>query len=121
MRSSVARFSCGKRMRIVYARSSRTTGVGGGRTFQNRERVGADFVRRKTRARGHDGVDLIRHRRAADGVVHAVEDIHDAVDLTNGFSDARRGFIQEFSIFGESLMTTGSGWLVRSPIMSESN
>src|SRR5579859_2491517 len=82
---------------------------GGGRTFQNGECVGADFVRRKSRACGNDGIDLIGNGRAADGVVDAVENVHDAVYFADGFGDARRGFVQKLSVFGEKFDDDGFG------------
>ena len=95
-----------------------TTGVDCRFAFQNRRGVGCDFFRRESGASRHAGIDLKSDGRSADGIFDSVQHIDHALDLADRLGNLRRPASSNAGSCENSLIWTGSGSLVRSPIMS---
>src|SRR5258708_2475391 len=78
-------------------------------TFQNGHCVRGYFFRGETRPCSYSGVHLKRYRWTTDGVLNAVEDVHDAVYFPNGVGDTRGGFVQELAILRKEFNHDGFG------------
>src|ERR1039457_6726940 len=63
--------------------------IAGGKAIKNRGGVLGNLGWREAEARRDDGIDLEAGRWPADGVLDAVLDIDDALDLFDGIADAR--------------------------------
>src|SRR4029077_14031026 len=73
-------------------------GCGGRLAFQDSSSVNGDLLRRESGAGGNDRIDLIGYGRTADGVLDAVEDVHNVREFLNGVGDAGGACDEQFRV-----------------------
>ena len=108
----------GKRTRMLYERSLITTGFGAGSPCITALASNSSSCAEKPARAGSHRVNTECARRSADGIFDAVFHVDDAGNLLDRFAHGGAHWFRSAGSWSNSLITTGSGALVKSPIMS---
>ena len=71
--------------------------------LKNGRSIQSDLLGGKTNSCGHRRIDLKRHSRTADGILHTVENIYDAMHFANSFCHFWRGLVQKLAVARKEL------------------